>query len=656
MHVGIAPRLALIALLALGLAGCGPSDPPPEPEPPAPVAESSAEIPPTSDAVPEYTIEQFMDTERVFGASFSPDGERVAYSSNRSGVFNVYAQPVSGGEAAQLTDSTTDPKFLQAFFPNDDRLVFSGDQGGNELDHVYVRNPDGSVVDLTPGDKLKANFAGFSADGARLWVTTNERDAGVFDLYEYDTGTLERELVMENTVNAFPGPISPDGRYMALGKVHLRSDSDILLWSRETGEITPLVADEGEVANQAATFSADGSALFYLTDRGSEFTRLIRRDLDSGEETVVLAPEWDVMYAGRSRGGKYLVAGINQDARTVLTVLDAGDFSVVALPELPGGNITSVEFSADDSRMAFYLSSGRRPSDLFVADLGDSAAQPKALTSSLNPDIELDHLVEGEVVRFESYDGLEIPGVLYRPHGATEGDPAPALVMVHGGPGGQARIGYSPLKQYLVNHGYALFDINNRGSSGYGKTFFAADDRCHGECDLGDVVEGKEMLGSLVWVDGEHIGIIGGSYGGYMVAAALAFQPEVFDVGVNIFGVTNWLRTLTSIPAWWGPQRDALFAELGDPRTDEERLRRISPLFHAENITKPMIVLQGANDPRVLQVESDEIVQALKDNGVPVEYVLFDDEGHGFRNRDNEIEGYKAIRAFLDQYLAPADS
>jgi len=293
MHVGIAPRLALIALLALGLAGCGPSDPPPEPEPPAPVAESSAEIPPTSDAVPEYTIEQFMDTERVFGASFSPDGERVAYSSNRSGVFNVYAQSVAGGEAAQLTDSTTDPKFLQAFFPNDDRLVFSGDQGGNELDHVYVRNPDGSVVDLTPGDKLKANFAGFSADGARLWITTNERDAGVFDLYEYDTGTLARELVMENTVNAFPGPISPDGRYMALGKVHLRSDSDILLWSRETGEITPLVADEGEVANQAATFSDDGSALFYLTDRGSEFTRLIRRDLDSGEETVVLAPEWD---------------------------------------------------------------------------------------------------------------------------------------------------------------------------------------------------------------------------------------------------------------------------------------------------------------------------------------------------------------------------
>lgn len=647
-------RFALIALLAAALGGCGPSEPPPAPQADQaePAEPAAPEATPTSDEVPEYTIEQFMDTERVFGASFSPDGREVAYSSNRSGVFNVYAQPVAGGEAVQLTASTTDPKFAQAFFPNDNRLVFSGDQGGNELDHVYVRNPDGSVIDLTPGDKLKASFAGFSADGSKLWITTNERDPGVFDLYEYDSETLERERVMENTVNAFPGPISPDGRYMALGKVHLRSDSDILLWSRETGEITPLVADEGEVANQAATFTADGSALFYLTDRGSEFTYLVRRDLESGEETVVLDPEWDVTYAERSRGGKYLVAGINQDARTVLKVLDAGDFSEVALPELPNGDITSVEFSADDGKMAFYLSSGRRPSDLFVSDLGNPETAPVALTSTLNPEIDIDHLVEGEVVRFDSYDGMEIPGILYRPHGASADDPVPALVMVHGGPGGQARIGYSPLKQYLVNHGYAIFDINNRGSSGYGKTFFAADDRCQGECDLGDVVEGKEMLAGLPWVDGEHIGIIGGSYGGYMVAAALAFRPEVFDVGVNIFGVTNWLRTLKSIPAWWGPQRDALFAELGDPATDEERLRRISPLFHADNITKPMIVLQGANDPRVLQVESDEIVQALKDNGVPVEYVLFPDEGHGFRNRANEIEGYKAIRAFLDQYLA----
>jgi dipeptidyl aminopeptidase/acylaminoacyl peptidase len=182
------------------------------------------------------------------------------------------------------------------------------------------------------------------------------------------------------------------------------------------------------------------------------------------------------------------------------------------------------------------------------------------------------------------------------------------------------------------------------------------DDRKHGEADLADVVASKQMLIDTGYVDPERIGIIGGSYGGYMVLAALAFQPDVFDVGVNIFGVSNWVRTLKSMPAWWGSERDALYAELGDPAKDEERLRRISPLFHAGRIKKPLIVLQGANDPRVLQIESDEIVAAVKKNNVAVEYVVFPDEGHGFVKRENEIRGYKAVLDFLDAHLARTGS
>jgi dipeptidyl aminopeptidase/acylaminoacyl peptidase len=177
------------------------------------------------------------------------------------------------------------------------------------------------------------------------------------------------------------------------------------------------------------------------------------------------------------------------------------------------------------------------------------------------------------------------------------------------------------------------------------------DDRRHGEADLGDVVASKQMLIETGYVDPERIGIIGGSYGGFMVLAALAFQPDVFDVGVNIFGVSNWLRTLQSIPPWWEAQRQALYAEMGDPATDEERLRRISPLFHAHNIKRPLIVLQGANDPRVLQIESDEIVEAVRKNNVPVQYIVFPDEGHGFVNRENEIRGYRAIGEFLETHL-----
>jgi dipeptidyl aminopeptidase/acylaminoacyl peptidase len=228
----------------------------------------------------------------------------------------------------------------------------------------------------------------------------------------------------------------------------------------------------------------------------------------------------------------------------------------------------------------------------------------------------------------------------------------PALLSVHGGPGGQSRLGYSAVIQYLVNHGYAIYAINNRGSSGYGKTFFSLDDRKHGDADLDDCVASKKMLAATGWVDPQRIGILGGSYGGYMVLAALAFRPQEFAVGIDLFGVSNWVRTLESIPTWWEAQRKALYLELGDPATDGEALRAKSPLFHAKNIVRPLLVLQGKNDPRVLQVESDEIVAAAKANGVPVEYIVFDDEGHGFRNKKNQLRGYKAALDFCDRYLA----
>ncbi len=261
-------------------------------------------------------------------------------------------------------------------------------------------------------------------------------------------------------------------------------------------------------------------------------------------------------------------------------------------------------------------------------------------------------MVAGKVVRYKSFDGLDIPAIYYQPHSASPDAKVPALVWVHGGPGGQSRVSYFALIQYLVNHDYAVLAVNNRGSSGYGKSFHQMDDRKHGDVDLKDCIYGKEFFASTGVVDTSKIGIIGGSYGGYMTMAAMAFTPDEFAVGVNIFGVTNWFRTLNSIPPYWESFRQALYAEMGDPTTsDSIRLYQNSPLFHAHKVTKPLMVLQGANDPRVLQVESDEIVEAVKNNGVPVEYVLFPDEGHGFVKKENEIDGYGKIKVFLDTYL-----
>jgi dipeptidyl aminopeptidase/acylaminoacyl peptidase len=296
------------------------------------------------------------------------------------------------------------------------------------------------------------------------------------------------------------------------------------------------------------------------------------------------------------------------------------------------------------------VASSASPNNLYVYNF--ETGDLKRLTNTLNPQMNEEDLVMGQVVRYKSFDGVEIPAIYYQPHTASADNKVPALVWVHGGPGGQSRLSYFALIQYLVNHGYAILAVNNRGSSGYGKTFNMMDDRNHGEGDLKDCIAGKDFLAGTGVIDMDKIGIIGGSYGGYMVMAAMTFTPEEFDVGVNIFGVTNWLRTLKSIPPYWESFREALYAEMGDPTTaDSVRLYNISPVFHADNVTKPLMVLQGANDPRVLQVESDEIVAAVKANNVPVEYVLFDDEGHGFRKKENEIEGYGQVRVFLDKHL-----
>jgi len=299
--------------------------------------------------------------------------------------------------------------------------------------------------------------------------------------------------------------------------------------------------------------------------------------------------------------------------------------------------------------MAFYFNGSRSPNNLFVYNFEEK--EYKNLTDTMNPEINPLDLVDAEVVRYKSFDGLEIPAIYYKPHHIKPGEKAPALVKVHGGPGGQARIGYNPIAQYLVNHGYVVIDVNNRGSTGYGKTFYKMDDKKHGDVDLDDCVEAKKFLVSTGYVDENKIGIIGGSYGGYMVLAALTFRPEEFNVGVDLFGISNWVRTLKSIPPWWEAFKEALYEEMGNPETDLDYLRSISPLFHAERITKPLMVLQGANDPRVIKVESDDIVEAVKKNEVPVEYLVFDDEGHGFVKKENQIKGYKAILKFLDEYL-----
>ena len=598
--------------------------------------------------VAQYSIEDFLGTVSYRGASFSPDNSKILVSSNESGIFNAYALPVDGSAPIQLTNSTDEYIFARGYFPNDERFLYTSDQGGNELNHVYVQDAESNVTDLTPGDGLKASFYGWAQDDQSFFIGTNERDNRFFDVYEYQTDGYAREMIYQNDEAYNFADISPDRRYVALGKTRTNADSDVYLYDRETGEMKHLTAHEGDVQNSPRSFTPDGASLYYVTDQDSEFQHLVRYDLESEQSETVVQVDWDVWYGYNSKHGKDFVVGINNNARTELRIYDAATMEPIALPDMGEANISSGSISRDESQMAFYASSSRMPGDLFVYDFSGEA--PTQLTHSLNTNVDPDDLVDGQAVRFTSYDGVEVPGILYKPHQAGPENKVPALVWVHGGPGGQSRIGYSYLSQYLVNHGYAIFAINNRGSSGYGKTFNHLDDRKHGADDLDDCVESKKMLAEMDWIDSERIGIIGGSYGGYMTLAALTFRPEAFDVGVDLYGISNWHRTVTNIPPWWESFREALEKEMGD-FDDEEFFRAKSPLFHASNIVRPLMVLQGANDPRVLKAESDEIVAAVRANGVPVDYVLFDDEGHGFIKKKNQEEAARRILAFLDEHL-----
>ncbi|MDA3892007.1 MAG: alpha/beta fold hydrolase [Salinivirgaceae bacterium] len=606
---------------------------------------------PVKEHIPaKYSIEQFYKNKQIYGGTFSADESKLLVSSNESGIYNVYEISISDGAQTQITHSEIESFFAIDYVPGTDQVLYSADKGGNEISHIYLIDKDGTTKDLTPEEEAKAWFAGWSLDKTHMYFGSNKRDPKYFDLYKMEIGIWEAEMLYQNDLGFSISDYSWDENYIALTQSITTSENKLFLFDKANNEMIEISDSLNPGEYSGSGFSKDNASFYYQTNATGEFTYLAEYDIKSKEHKELFKTNWDVGYSYVSETEKYRIIAINADGKNQLIVKDNKTWEDVTFPEIPDGDILAVSVSDSEKLMRLTVGTSKAPANIYVYSF--ETKELKKLTHTLNPEINADDLVSAEVVRYKSFDGLEIPAIYYKPHIASAKNKVPALVWVHGGPGGQSRTGYFALKQYLVNNGYALLAVNNRGSSGYGKTFYKMDDQNHGDKDLQDCVYGKKYLQSLDYIDADKIGIIGGSYGGYMTMAAMTFTPDEFKTGVNIFGVTNWLRTLNSIPPYWESFRKALYAEMGDPTTDDSvRLYNISPLFHAKNIKNPVMVLQGANDPRVLQVESDEIVAAMKENNIPVKYVVFPDEGHGFRKKENEIKGYAAILTFLDKYL-----
>lgn len=600
---------------------------------------------------PYYTIDQFFKNVDVLGNfTFSDDESRLLVNTNETGIYNLFELNIADGSKRIITNSTTESCFVLDYVHGTKEVLYSADKGGNEISHIFLIDEKGSVTDLTPGDNVKTSFDGWSKDKRIMYYASNKRDPSYFDLYSMNTGEWKEQMIYKNTDGYELSSKSKDRSLIALSLPITTSESKLFIYNRVTDKITE-VSEEGKPGYYIGQdFSNDNKYFYYTTDAGKEFSYAVKYEISTGTREIVYEDKWDVSSYGFSENEKYRLALVNEDGRMVVRLWDNSSGSLINYPDIPGSTIFGLRISDSEKKIALLLGSSKMIGDIYLWEIG--AKELKKLTSTMNPEIDPNKLIDAQVIRFKSFDSLEIPAIYYKPLNATKKDKVPALVYVHGGPGGQSMLNYDPLVQFIGNHGYAVLAVNNRGSGGYGKTFFKLDDRNHGDKDLRDCIWGKKWIQGFDYIDGQKIGIIGGSYGGFMTMAAMTSFPDEFMAGVNFFGVTNWIRTLRSTPPFWASFRDALFQEMGDPFTsDSVRLYEISPLFHGKNVKHPVLVLQGANDPRVLKIESDEMVEAIKSNNVPVEYIVFPDEGHGFVKRENEIKAYSQVLQFLDKYL-----
>ena len=603
--------------------------------------------------VRRYGIEQFMSTVRMSGISFSPDETEILVTCNRNGVFNAHSISVSGGLPRQLTFSPEESISAISYFPQDKRILYVCDKGGRENRHLCVGEEDGAEIQVTHGETVKSGFQGWHADGRYFYCATDERTHKYLDVYRVDARTYERQQIFQNDDGFNPAGTSRDGQYLFLVKYEGFSNSNLYLYVVESNTLQLVTPHSGNIYYLPLFVDSEGQYLHYRAVETEDELVEYRYRLSTGARE-----EYERRPAGfrriiYSESTRLRVSITDEKEHSSLILEDRATRTQIPLRNLPEGNITNAAISNSERLLAFYVNGDRDPSELYLYDL--RTRQLSRLTTNVNPEVRREDLVESEVISFESFDRMSIPCLLWKPHCASAQHKVSALIWVHGGPLGQVRKGYAGAVQFLVNHGYAIFAVNHRGSIGCGRAFMDAADGKQGREPLWDCVAAKRYLATFDFINPDRIGIMGGSFGGYMTMAALAFHPDEFEVGVAISGVSNLVRHMEA--KLKDPHAGRIYLQkIGDPVKDRAMLEAASPALYAKRIRKPLMVIHGAKDPRANKIESEDVVNAVRANGGVVEYLEFDDEAHGFRKRANSVIAYQAVLTFLDRYLRSADA
>jgi dipeptidyl aminopeptidase/acylaminoacyl peptidase len=596
----------------------------------------------------QYEFARYLKIRAAYGATWSPDGRRIAFLTDITGVPQAWEIPVEGGWPEQLTFHEERVSSI-LYSPKEDRLLFSMDAGGNERSQLFALDGfTGAEQDLTRAPDAIHYFGGFSPDGERISYTATRRNGTDFDVFVQALGDSdEPEVVWEtfgyHTVSCW----APDGSFLIVSRHHSNLNNDLyrLDLANAGGESTLLTSHEGDARFLGVCVTPDGRHAFLATDRDGDFVRLARLNLSDGEIEYFTPDDWDVEEVELSEDGRWLAVTRNVEGYSDF-VLFNGRGRRVPGPEMPRGILGGFEFSPDGDGLAFTLTSPDRNPDVWVVDLPDG--EPRRLTRSSTAGVSPRTFRCPEIVRYPSFDGLEIPALFYEPEASSGSvrEDTPVVVNVHGGPESQSRPLFAPVTQYLLGRGYAVFAPNVRGSTGYGKAYTHLDDvylRMDSVEDLAHAVH---------WLRGrghQRAAVMGGSYGGFMVLTALTEYPELWTAGVDIVGIANMVTFLENTGSYRRALREP---EYGSLERDREFLESVSPIHKAQEITSPLMVIHGKNDPRVPVGEAEQIVERVRENGGVVEYLLYEDEGHGLAKLKNRLDAYPKIVAFLDEHLA----
>ncbi len=641
----------------------------------------AATTPQRADAPRErFPIERYLNIRSASAPTLAPGGERIAFLSNVTGTAQVWSIAATGGWPEQLTFYPDRVDFVK-WSPDGTGLIFGKAVGGDENAQLYWMSPDGAEIkQLTNAPKIRHNFGAWSADGRRISYASNQRHPNFFDIYAMDVRTGEESLVYQQDGSNAPAAWSPDGRFIVVSRSSdtLSLDNDLYLVELATKNATHLTPHTGAASYGDVHFTRDGRALILSTNAGGEWQSLARLDLATRKlepATNNNAAAWDTDATEMSADARLFAYALNREGFSELYVRrlnDAGAGSDKDVPvALPGkGIVSGLEFSRDGRTLAFTFAGSRYNPDVWLYDVKTRKLQQ--LTRSSRAGIPQSTFIEPELIHYKTFDGREIPAWYYRPLAAamagngnevvkvatrngtlpplntTTIGGLPVIVSVHGGPEGQERPAFNPTYQYFLARGYAVLAPNVRGSTGYGKTYTHLDDVKLREDSVKDLAASVAWLKTSGNADPRRIAVLGGSYGGYMTLAAVTLYPDLWAAAIEMFGISNFETNLKNTSGYRRRQREREYGTLAD---DLEFLRSVSPIYKVDRITAPLLVFQGKNDPRVPYTESEQIVKALRDRRAPVEYTLFDDEGHGFVKLNNRLILYPKIVDFLERYM-----